>query len=117
MILDIPFVEAKDYLKSARPNLFVCGWLLAPLVLHKGQELLVKLLCSCLFSIIVETSLFDTLFRYEDGNLPRMIPSDNDKPNEPMLQLHDMTDQYHKVSKGITATRLKLDALERYRKF
>ncbi|XP_063690011.1 uncharacterized protein LOC134822724 isoform X2 [Bolinopsis microptera] len=50
---------------------------------------------------------------YEDGNLPRMIPNDSEKPNEPMLQLHDMTDQYHKVSKGITATRLKLDALER----
>ena len=43
-----------------------------------------------------------------------MVPSDNEKPNEPMLQLHDMTNQYHKISKGITATRLKLDALERY---
>lgn len=43
-----------------------------------------------------------------------MVPSDSEKPNESMLQLHDMTDQYHKLAKGITATRLKLDALERY---
>ena len=51
--------------------------------------------------------------RYEDGNLPSLVPTSEDKPNMQMIKLHDLSEEYNGIAKGITATRLKLDALER----
>lgn len=53
------------------------------------------------------------IFRYDDGNLPLLVPSLDISNNDVMLQLHEITEEHHKISKGITATKLKLDALER----
>ena len=54
------------------------------------------------------------IFRYDSGKLPNLVPDTDGKPNEKMLQLHDMSDRFLALSKGLVAQRLKLDALERY---
>ena len=67
----------------------------------------------CRGYVACNTSTDRGIFRYDDGNLPLLVPSLDISNNDVMLQLHEITEEHHKISKGITATKLKLDALER----